>query len=650
MVKNNAKYNEVPLTAIQPRGWLLHYLENQRDGLTGHIEAAGFPYNTRAWMTPTFNIEGFTAWWPYEQTGYWIDGLVRCGYLLGDQSLISRAKEQIDYVLEHADSDGYLGPAFMKNPTEYNRWPHNIFFRACMAYASASGDMRVVPSLLRHYLSNSSPHFGFREVCNIEAMLWTYEQSGDARLLDQAIHAYQEYNRTYPKSDTSLNRLFSDRIASEHGVTYNETAKLGAILYIYTGNETYLQASINAYRKIDQHHMLVDGVNSSTEGLRGKDPLDSHETCDIADYTWSAGYLLIATGSAEYADKIERACFNAAPGAVTRDFKAMQYFSCPNQVIATTNSNHNSFFRGFDWMSYQPDPNVQCCVGELNRIMPNYTARMWMVDNAGGLVAALYGPSQMTAEVGSPRQSITIVEETNYPFSDKIDFVIHTSAPVHFPLSLRIPGWCQSARLLVNGESVAGNLRSSSFFTLTRLFKDGDQITLLLPMQIKTSRWPHGGISVERGPLVYALKIEEDWRIVKEETHHLPGFPAYNLYPASAWNYALDLDETEPQKDVEIIYHTFTDDPWNLQSAPIELRVPARRVLRWKLSKHHTIHSFYQGPEGLKNYKLKGDFTFTPQLPAAKSLAQRLGKKIVQITLVPYGCTKLRLTIFPYVR
>ena len=351
MIKSIAKLNEVPLTSVQPRGWLRQYLEHQRDGLTGHIEAAGFPYNTGAWMMPMINIKGYPSWWPYEQTAYWIDGLARCGYLLGDPGLIARATSQIDCVLEHADSDGYLGPAFMKPATEYNRWPHSIFFRALMAHASASGDVRIVPALQQHYLSNSSPHSGYREVCNIEAMLWTYQQSGDERLLDQAVHAFQEYNRIYPKSDTSLASLFSDSIPSEHGVTYNETAKLGAILYLYTGNETYLQASINAYRKIDHHHMLVDGINSSTEGLRGKDPLDSHETCDIADYTWSAGYLMMATGSAEYADKIERACFNAAPGAVTRDFKAMQYFSCPNQVIATTTSNHNIFFRGFDWMS-----------------------------------------------------------------------------------------------------------------------------------------------------------------------------------------------------------------------------------------------------------------------------------------------------------
>ena len=139
-------------------------------------------------------------------------------------------------------------------------------------------------------------------------------------------------------------------------MTFNETAKLAAVLYLYTGKSEYLSAVEHAYKKVDRWYMLLDGVHSSTEGMRGIDPLQSHETCDIADYTWALGYLLMATGKSEYADDIERACLNAAPGAVTKDFKALQYFSCPNQVVADRTSNHNEFSHGSAWMSYRPNP------------------------------------------------------------------------------------------------------------------------------------------------------------------------------------------------------------------------------------------------------------------------------------------------------
>jgi DUF1680 family protein len=649
-MQNLAKFKELPLTSLKPNGWLRGYLEHQRDGLTGHIEAAGFPYNTNGWMVPEYDIAERHAWWPYEQTAYWIDGALRCGYLLQDENLIARAAAQIEYVLTHPDGDGYLGPAFMKTPSMFNRWPHSILFRAVTAYAEANGQPEIYNILARHYLSGSSPHSGWREVCNIETILAVYEKTGNSRLLDIANAAFTEYNQRYPESDASLANLLSDRKATEHGVTFNETAKLGAILHSYTGNESYLQASINAYRKLDRDQVLVDGVCSSTEGLKGKDPLDSHETCDIADYTWSCGHLLMATGNAEYADKIERACLNAAPGAVTADFKAMQYFSCPNQVIATTTSNHNLFYRGFDWMSYQPDPTVQCCVGDVNRILPNYASRMWMSDRNNGLAAVFYGPSQVTARLGSTAQEVTIFEETAYPFSDEIIFTIKTREPVEFPFTLRIPGWCQSAQLLINGEPIDSHFTPGNFITLQQTFSDGDHLRLELPMLIKTMRWPRGGISIERGPLVYSLKIEEIWSEVNEETHHLPAFPALNLYTASLWNYALDLDENDPAQDIEVVEHEYSNDPWRIDTAPLELRVPARRVLRWQLSKRKSFPSEHMGPQGHRRYHHTGNFVFTPQIPSTRTLHHRLGKRLERISLIPYGCTKLRITIFPYAR
>ncbi len=116
--------------------------------------------------------------------------------------------------------------------------------------------------------------------------------------------------------------------------------------------------------------MLVDGVPSSNEHLRGKDPLDSHETCDIADYTWE-GYLLLTTGHANTAIRLNGPVSMPPPGAVTSDFRAHQYFSGPNQVIADVTSNHNLLTGATPLMSYRPFPATACCTGDVNRIMPN---------------------------------------------------------------------------------------------------------------------------------------------------------------------------------------------------------------------------------------------------------------------------------------
>jgi hypothetical protein len=75
-----------------------------------------------------------------------------------------------------------------------------------------------------------------------------------------------------------------------------------------------------------------------------------HETCDITDHAWALAYMLQATGDARYADRIEQVIFNALPGSLTKDFRALQYLSCTNQVVATSTSNQNIFMRGLNWM------------------------------------------------------------------------------------------------------------------------------------------------------------------------------------------------------------------------------------------------------------------------------------------------------------
>ena len=95
-------FNKLKISEIHPEGWIKEFLVRQKEGLTGHIEVAGYPYDTKMWATD--KIKGSTkAWWPYEQTAYYIDGANRLGSLLDDASLKERANVQTQYVLDHID-------------------------------------------------------------------------------------------------------------------------------------------------------------------------------------------------------------------------------------------------------------------------------------------------------------------------------------------------------------------------------------------------------------------------------------------------------------------------------------------------------------------------------------------------------------------
>lgn len=652
-MKKYYEYEEVPLSTIKPQGWIKDYLKAQKEGLTGHLDEIGYPFNTQCWSYQKLVEGGLQGWWPYEQVSYWIDGVIRCAHLLDDKKLLEKVLSQVEKSIELAEEDGFIGPHELKKPDVDNQWPHAVYFRALMAHYDVSGDKRIINAMVRHYLSGTSRYCTGREVVNVESMLLLYDRTGDERLLSLALKAFEEYNKISKNFDTQLDVMLSDKKISEHGVTFNETTKIPAIVYKYTGNEKFLKASINAYKKVDRDQMLVDGVHSATERLKGNSDYEGHETCVISDYTWSIGYLFMMTGDISYADKIEKACFNAAQGAIGPYFKSIQYISCPNQVIALPNSNHSGSFTRTPRMAYQPHHYPDCCVGNVNRIMPNYVSRMWMKDREGVITSVLYGPSMFEGKVGDDGTQIKIYEETSYPFSETIKFNVFCEKPTQFKWKFRIPSWCEEAKIYCNGELIKGDCLPGSFVTINRLFNSGDTIILNLPMKLKLINLKTGGVAVERGPLVYSLKIKEKWSIDPYEPRQTKDFPAWLVTPESSWNYALAVTADEINEKARIVENDFCGVPWWSDEAPVIIELPARKLRGWETIKSNEFIINDHELKAMKNMQKCGctivldPLEFTPPIPEPRVISQCLEDETEMITLVPYGCTHLRITVFP---
>ncbi|TRX58420.1 hypothetical protein FNH22_13820 [Fulvivirga sp. M361] len=653
------EFRSVPIHQIQPGGWLKKYLENQKNGLTGHLEHAGYPFDTAGWGK---QVTDSSSWWPYEQTGYWIDGMLSTGYLLRDSFLLQKAKNRIYPVLENVGEDHFIGPEYLKKYKKKYRWVHAVYFRALMTEYLVTGNEELLQKIRQFHLSQPLGNYlEIRDQLNIENILWAFEQSGDSALYRLALGIYDSlnYGRPLQRPVTASSFLTMEPVY-EHGVTYNEVAKLGAILYMNNGDQKYLTPSIAAFDKLDKYYMMVDGVNVSSEHLRTPpDALQTHETCDIADYTWSIGYLLMATGESKYADKIEKAIFNAAPGAVTSDFKALQYLSGPNQVVLDSTSNHNKFFKGNSAMMFGPNEFTECCPGNVNRIMPNYVSRLWMTDGNNGVVAAMFGPSLWSGDIKGV--NVSIEEKTRYPFSDSVTFSFQTGRPVNFPFSFRIPEWCNEAEVRINGKPLKELRPQGKYVSIDRKFSDGDQVTVILPQKIKLSHWPEKGVAIERGPLVYSLKIEENRKPVpsrKSNTSSMGDFPTFHLEAQSEWNYALAVDEDRLEEQIEVEYQEWNNDPWNTDTTPIQLHVPARKVPGWKLLRQDTVFYAMNVPHQengrtvwreKSDFRKNGKFSFTPPLPPDSALINSRHQPLEKVILVPYGSSKLRITIFPVV-
>jgi hypothetical protein len=228
--------------------------------------------------------------------------------------------------------------------------------------------------------------------------------------------------------------------------------------------------------------------------------------------------------------------------------------------------------------------------------------------------------------VGAQGTEVTIKELTDYPFSESVDFILAMKSPTRFPLSIRIPAWCKSPELWLNGKRLQAPL-PGAFHRLDRLFADGDRVTLKLPMDIRLSAWPQGGVAVERGPLVYSLALESRDEVIADYAQSSAQFPAISRTPARPWNFALELGQGA-NRVLPVHLGSMTGYPWD--HPPISVSVPARRIPAWQL-------------QSAFDDRIGSTVTCTPAFPDAIEVEGELET----LKLVPYGCTLLRITVFP---
>ena len=247
--------------------------------------------------------------------------------------------------------------------------------------------------------------------------------------------------------------------------------------------------------------------------------------------------------------------------------------------------------RGFDnspWANvYGAAANWACCLAGKHQAWPRMVKSMWMATHDNGLIALLYGPNEVTAKVGVEGQTVTVTQQTEYPFDGKIRFIIKTAQPVNFPFSLRIPAWAKGASVKTIGAQAAAP--SGETVTLTQQWKNGDLVELNLPMPLQVEERFNGAAAIKRGPLYFSLRIGGEyreclWKSPATHEGHLlakiwrekTGFPLYDweIYPATPWNYALKLDRDHPEESLKLVRHSIGKMPFGGRGEPALVKVP----------------------------------------------------------------------------
>lgn len=638
IVKNGASlvpnaFYLLPLTSIEPKGWLRRQLEIQAHGLSGHLDEFWPDVGpTSGWLG------GDGESW--ERGPYFLDGLVPLAYLLDDPTLIAKASKWVDWTLSHQRPDGSIGPS--KNS---DWWPRMVMFKVLTQYQEATADPRVLPVMERYfrYHARHLTEQPLREWAiyrwgeEVLSILWLYNRNGDESLLafaralrGQGFDWKRQFEGFNFPTKTSKEMLglppdmsrTTDLSMRAHGVNNAMALKYQPLWSLVSNDRADRQFIYQQLATLDQYHLLPNGMHSGDEHFAGPDPVQGVELCTVVETMFSLENAIAILGDPALADRLERATFNALPGALSGDMWAHQYDQQPNQVACD--------IRERGWTSNGPEsnvfglePNFGCCTANLHQGWPKFAASLWMATHDDGLAAVAYAPSAVQSRVkGGVR--LQIMEETDYPFRDEIRFTINPASPVEFPLKLRVPAWAAAATITLNGKPVP-DVQAGSFHTITRRWKRGDRVVLKLPMRVRTVHYSNGSVTVERGPLIFALKIGEDWHKIEKGMSHPAPAPAadWEVHPTTPWNYGLLIDPARPDQSVVVTEKKIREYPFTPDGAPVEITLKGRRVPQW------TLVNGSAGP-----------------LPPSPVHSREPDQTL---TLIPYGAAKLRITAFPLI-
>lgn len=625
----------LPVGSIQPKGWLLEMLTRERNGLAGHLgEISVWLQKTdNAWLSK--DGEGQYGW---EEVPYWLRGYIQLAYILNDSHMISESHTWIEGVLNSQRLDGDFGPNIkFENDGSRDFWANMLMMFALETYYDYTHDKRVI-TLLENYFKYqlSVPDKIFlthywqkmRGGDNLYSVYWLYNRTGNPMLLELATKIHR----------CTANWEMKGTLPNWHNVNIAECFREPAMHYLQTHNNTELEATYADFKEVRKRYGQVPGgMFGSDENCRVgySDPRQAVETCGMVEQMFSDEILMEITGDPMWMDNCEDVAFNSLPAAFMEDMKALRYLTAPNMVISDSKNHAPGIGNKGPFLTMNPFSS-RCCQHNHSMGWPYFSKYLWYATSNDGLCVGAYSENEVTAKVGNGA-TVRIVEITHYPFEDTINFAVHVSQPVAFPLYLRVPGWCKAALVSINGVAHSVDANPDSFICINRLWSEKDAVVMTLPMQISTRTWTENknSVTIDYGPLSFSLNIGENYKKVDTKSTIMHDsryqknanpllWPSYDIFPTTSWNYAIELKNSKlafaPQ--VEKRAWPTNNYPFSASNAPLRLMAHGKLIADWTIDKYELCDVLPQSP--------------------VKTLAPD-----ESLVLIPMGAARLRISAFP---
>lgn len=614
------RYRFLTANEIKPKGWLRQQLLLQARGLAGNLDKIWPDVRDSKW------VGGDREGW--ERVPYWLDGFLPLAYLLEDSGLIGRGKRYIDAILANRQEDGWLCPCTKEERPTYDMWAHVLIVKVLQVYRECSGNPRVAPVIrqalklyLKHLQDFPKPQkWAFsRQFEILPAVYSCYEEEPEEWLLMLVAELKKQnlsYETLFDEFPYTEKQTGNWRIES-HVVNLAMALKCAVLYARASGDEKELEKAEAFAEKmlatLQKYHGMPTGHFTGDENLAGDNANQGTELCGVVEAMYSDSLLFAACGAPVWIDRLERLAYNALPAAVSFDMWTHQYDQQTNQVgcvkepqpIWTTNNTEANLFG--------MEPHFGCCTSNFGQGWPKFALSTFFREDDLILSAAL-APAEVKTQIGGVPVRVELV--TDYPFGDRLTYLVECENPVEFTLALRIPGFAGKA--YVDGNEV----KKGTVFELKREWRGQSRVEVRFDFDVELVPRPHDLCCVRRGPLLFALPVASR-RVMHEYVRDgvERNFPYcdYEFFPVSKWNYAFASKEFEP---VAKPFHE--DRPFDPENPGIELCGSFAEI----------------------------DWPLEPGFTATAAAAPR-GRKPLALaetkTMIPYGCTTLRMTEMPLV-
>ena len=285
-----------------------------------------------------------------------------------------------------------------------------------------------------------------------------------------------------------------DVLGGKHGNTQVPKMIGSLARYIYTGDETDHKAAVNFWDDVALHHSFATGGHGKNEYFGPPDRLNNMidgrtaETCNVYNMIKMSRTLFSVNPDIRYADFHERALFNHILASQDPEDGRVCY------MVPVGRGVQHEYQRPFE--------DFTCCVGTG---MESHALHGYGIYYESGdkLWVSLYIPTRANWEAKGVRVEIN----TDFPVGESASLKITSKSPKRFTLALRRPYWAGAGfSVKVNGQAQKDLPRPDSYAEITRTWKSGDTVELVLPKTLRKEPLPDNPerFALMWGPLVLA--------------------------------------------------------------------------------------------------------------------------------------------------